>query len=108
MTTSPGFLPRLLRIEDYIQARSAEVNELLTTLQTKTFSRTKRVFQLLPKYLRRRAQSHNLYRTPARIREIHKRQVRVYFYFWLSYLPSRSKMTLSPKYRSTTVVSVAL
>ncbi|SPQ93966.1 unnamed protein product (mitochondrion) [Plasmodiophora brassicae] len=59
-------LPRTLLVEEFVQARLNEIDELQRAM-TNAIS-TKRVFQELPRHLRRRAASHNIYRLPVRLR----------------------------------------
>jgi Ribonucleases P/MRP protein subunit POP1. len=59
---------RNVKISEFVDARSLEVSEFTNLLKTKLVSHNKLAFQLLPKHMRRRAMSHNRYRTPARIR----------------------------------------
>jgi ribonuclease P/MRP protein subunit POP1 len=66
--------PRTIRPFDYAQARSAELKMLLDAIRTT--GGNKRIFQKLPRHLRRRTMSHNINRIPRRLREAAKREVR--------------------------------
>ena len=60
------------------QARSSELSSLLSSLASKEVVEGgggRRVFQSLPRHLRRRAQSHNLHRLPYRLRAAAQREI---------------------------------
>lgn len=63
-----GLEARMVRISDFVNARSAEIASFSKTLREKMQQLNKIPFQLLPRHLRRRAMSHNKYRIPTRIR----------------------------------------
>ncbi|KAN0029403.1 hypothetical protein ACTA71_007530 [Dictyostelium dimigraforme] len=59
--------PPSLSVLPYINSRKSEINEFLKAITTKK-SNT-RAFQSLPRYLRRRTMSHNVYRLPIHLRK---------------------------------------
>ncbi|KAH6577999.1 hypothetical protein BASA62_000522 [Batrachochytrium salamandrivorans] len=72
-TTTTGVLsvlpPRQLLVTDAIQARSFEIQALEKALSNATeFVGAQRVFQTIPRHMRRRAASHNIKRLPMNIR----------------------------------------
>ncbi|KAJ8328679.1 Ribonucleases P/MRP protein subunit pop1 [Batrachochytrium dendrobatidis] len=67
ITTLP---PRQLQINEVIQARSFEISSLETALSNATeYTGAQRVFQTLPRHMRRRAASYNVKRLPMHIRK---------------------------------------
>lgn len=59
---------RTVKLHEFIDARSEEVSTFTSLLRTKLQNLNKTPSQLLPKHMRRRAMSHNRYRTPSKIR----------------------------------------
>ena len=57
---------RAIRLEDFVAARSREIASLRAHLSHRYG--TQRVFQSVPRHLRRRAASHNIKRLPVRFR----------------------------------------
>ena len=66
--------PSGVNVLDYFGARVTEVNSLQKALANKEGG--KRVFQKLPRHMRRRAMSHNPKRLPRRLREAAAKEVR--------------------------------
>lgn len=65
--------PRVLDVLEFAQARAQEIARL--SLSIEGLGGSKRVFQLMPRHLRRRAMSHNIHRMPYRLRAAAKREV---------------------------------
>ena len=63
-----------IHLVDFLEARSSEINSMLTSLRGKGGS--KRTFQKLPRHMRRRAVSHNPKRLPRRFRDKATKEVR--------------------------------
>ena len=57
---------QFITIDDFIQARSSELNHFVNVLSNRTSSKLQ--IQLLPKHMRRRAMAHNYYRIPMKVR----------------------------------------
>lgn len=55
-------------IQEYLSARSYEIKALVNSMQKSREAGVQRAFQSLPRYLRRRAASHNVKRVPRRLR----------------------------------------
>eukprot|EP00163_Fabomonas_tropica_P019886 TRINITY_DN348_c0_g1_i2.p1 TRINITY_DN348_c0_g1~~TRINITY_DN348_c0_g1_i2.p1 ORF type:complete len:625 (-),score=45.13 TRINITY_DN348_c0_g1_i2:1611-3452(-) len=64
---------RELDVKSYARGRAQELKTLQHALSS--VGGSKRVFQMLPKHLRRRASSHNIYRIPVRLRAQAKREM---------------------------------
>ena len=64
-----GVIPSGVEAEAYAKARTAEILLMKKELNDGEFRGTKRVFQTLPRSMRRRAASHNIHRLPIRLRE---------------------------------------
>ena len=62
-----------INVYNFAQARAEELKTMLKTTTSRTTG--KRVFQSLPRHMRRRAMSHNVKRLPRRLREAAKREV---------------------------------
>ena len=62
---------------DYLEAHATELNSMKKALSQK--GRGKRVFQTLPRHMRRRAMSHNPKRLPRRLRPVAAKEVRRFF-----------------------------
>ena len=60
--------PHIIRAMEFAQARAAEISVLAPLVKGAGTFGTKRAFQRLPRHLRRRAMSHNIYRLPVRLR----------------------------------------
>lgn len=61
---------------NFAQARADELKAMVKT--TSSRSTGKRVFQSLPRHMRRRAMSHNIKRLPRRLRQAAEREVRLH------------------------------
>ncbi|KZS93212.1 POP1-domain-containing protein [Sistotremastrum niveocremeum HHB9708] len=59
----------VIDVEKFAQARSFEINAMKTSLDNTSTSGTHRVWQTLPRHLRRRAASHDARRVPLRLRD---------------------------------------
>ena len=70
-------VPRVLDVVEFASARSTELSSLVALLSSKDAADGggRRVFQSLPRHLRRRAQSHNLHRLPYRLRAAAQREM---------------------------------
>ena len=68
-----------ISVYSFAQARADELKAMLKT--TASRSTGKRVFQSLPRHMRRRAMSHNVKRLPRRLREAAQREVRLRGHF---------------------------
>ncbi|KAI9209255.1 ribonucleases P/MRP protein subunit POP1-domain-containing protein [Polychytrium aggregatum] len=65
-----GSAPRSINVEEFAKARSYELNALEVALKNATqFTGAQRVWQTVPRHMRRRAASHNLKRLPQRLRQ---------------------------------------
>ena len=67
--------PRGLNVLDFAEARAMELCSMLKAVRSKSGS--KRVFQLLPRHMRRRAMSHNVKRLPRRLQAVASKEVLV-------------------------------
>ncbi|KAJ7784628.1 POP1-domain-containing protein [Mycena metata] len=56
-------------VEKFAEARAFEINAMQTGMKTASASATHRVWQTLPRHLRRRAASHDVRRVPLRLRD---------------------------------------
>ncbi|ODV60868.1 ribonuclease P/MRP protein subunit POP1 [Ascoidea rubescens DSM 1968] len=63
-SASPEFSDGILNVPDFIKSREFEIK----SLETKNFHKSRRVFQKLPRKLRRRTASYNVKRIPKRLR----------------------------------------
>lgn len=61
-------LPNSIDVIDFAKARIAEINVLKRDIEDAKYRGARRVFQTLPKSMRRRAASFNLKRLPTRLR----------------------------------------
>ncbi|CAH0546429.1 unnamed protein product [Brassicogethes aeneus] len=68
-------LPQTVTLPQFTAARGKEVQIMKKTLGSSMIYTNKLAFQKLPRYMRRRAMSHNVKRLPRRLREIHKNQI---------------------------------
>lgn len=62
-------------MEEFTKARLSEISSLKYAMENK-FGSNNRASQDLPRHLRRRAGSHNIYRLPARLRERAKNELK--------------------------------
>lgn len=69
----PGEGPSGVHVLDYVEARATELKTMRRALKHKGGG--KRVFQTLPRHMRRRAMSHNPKRLPRRLREAAAKEV---------------------------------
>ena len=68
--------PRGINVAEYAEARALEIHNMVRALSAADSSSAKRVFQAVPRHMRRRAVSHNVKRLPVRLREAGKKEVR--------------------------------
>ena len=68
--------PRGISVSEYAEARAMEIHNMVRALSDADKGSSKRVFQALPRHMRRRAMSHNLKRLPVRLRESGRKEVR--------------------------------
>lgn len=70
-------LPRALGVVEFVTARAQEVQQLASgsLAFAKQGSGNRRVYQLLPRTLRRRTMAHNVHRLPPRLREQARREM---------------------------------
>jgi len=61
-------MPNSIDVIDFAKARAAEISILKKDIDDAKFRGARRVFQTLPKSMRRRAASFNLKRLPTRLR----------------------------------------
>ena len=64
-----------IRIQDFVNARQAEIKALEKVITNSVSMVGQRVFQTLPKHLRRRASSHNIKRLPFGLRKYAQNQL---------------------------------
>ena len=57
-------------VDQIVAARSAEIQTLRAAIEERRLAGRKRVFQTLPRHLRRRAASHNVKRVMRRVRPL--------------------------------------
>ncbi|KIM43164.1 hypothetical protein M413DRAFT_443976 [Hebeloma cylindrosporum] len=62
-------LPAALDVEHFIEARAFEIDAMHKAMKTASASSSYRVWQTLPRHLRRRAASHDVRRVPLRLRD---------------------------------------
>ncbi|KAF8908901.1 NUC188 domain-containing protein [Gymnopilus junonius] len=62
-------LPGALDVEKFVEARAFEIDAMHTAMKTASASSTHRVWQTLPRHLRRRAASHDVRRVPLKLRD---------------------------------------
>ncbi|KAJ1309693.1 hypothetical protein OPQ81_006458 [Rhizoctonia solani] len=74
-TNSIDGLPASLEIERFAQARAFEIGAMQSAMKTATDAASHRVWQTLPRHLRRRAASHDVRRVPVRLREKAKLEI---------------------------------
>ncbi|CAE6516502.1 unnamed protein product [Rhizoctonia solani] len=68
-------LPATIDVERFAQARSFEIGAMQSAIKTATEVASHRVWQTLPRHLRRRAASHDVRRVPVRLREKAKLEI---------------------------------
>lgn len=68
-------LPATVDIERFAQARSFEIGAMQSAIKNATEAASHRVWQTLPRHLRRRAASHDVRRVPVRLREKAKLEI---------------------------------
>lgn len=61
-------IPTAVDIKDFTKSRMNEINIITKELDQAKYSSTRRVFQQLPRHMRRRAASYNIKRLPTRLR----------------------------------------
>lgn len=64
----PAFKDGVLQVPEFLKARQFEIQELEKLQLRSKYSSSTRIFQSLPRVLRRRAASHNVKRVPRRMR----------------------------------------
>ncbi|KAF8635812.1 hypothetical protein AX15_000014 [Amanita polypyramis BW_CC] len=64
-----GRLPGAIDVERFAEARAFEINAMEEAMKNASESSTHRVWQTLPRHLRRRAASHDVRRVPKRLRD---------------------------------------
>ncbi|KJA21170.1 hypothetical protein HYPSUDRAFT_67916 [Hypholoma sublateritium FD-334 SS-4] len=62
-------LPSTIDVEKFVEVRSFEIDAMHDAMKTASASSTHRVWQTLPRHLRRRAASHDVRRVPLKLRE---------------------------------------
>lgn len=67
----------ILNVSEFLNSRSFEINELAKAQLNSKFSASTRVFQNLPRKLRRRTASHNVKRIPKRLRKRALREMQI-------------------------------
>ena len=60
--------PRGINASEFAEARALEISNMVEAIKEGDRTSGKRLFQTLPKHMRRRAMSHNVKRMPARLR----------------------------------------
>lgn len=61
--------PRGINAAEFAEARALEINNMVEAIKEADSLSGKRLFQTLPKHMRRRAMSHNIKRIPSRLRQ---------------------------------------
>ena len=61
--------PRGINAVEFAEARALEINNMVEAIKEADNLSGKRLFQTLPRHMRRRAMSHNVKRMPARLRQ---------------------------------------
>ena len=67
--------PRGINSAEFAESRALEIHNMLQALSSAAKQSNKRVFQSLPRHMRRRAASHNSKRIPVRLRDAYDREV---------------------------------
>ncbi|KAG9057294.1 hypothetical protein FS842_007652 [Serendipita sp. 407] len=68
-------LPSSIDVVKFVEARAFEITSMQTAMKTTKNAASSRVWQSLPRHLRRRAASHNSRRVPVRLREKAKKEM---------------------------------
>ncbi|QRV86615.1 ribonuclease P/MRP protein subunit POP1 [Ceratobasidium sp. AG-Ba] len=68
-------LPATVDIERFAEARSFEIGAMHSAIKNAASTTTHRVWQTLPRHLRRRAASHDVRRVPVRLRDKAKQEI---------------------------------
>ena len=68
--------PRGINAAEFAESRALEIRNMMQALSSASKQSSKRVFQSLPRHMRRRAASHNPKRMPVRLRDAYNREVR--------------------------------
>lgn len=68
-TNSLSGLPGAIDVEKFVEARAFEISAMQSARKNVEDSATHRVWQTLPRFLRRRAASHDVRRVPVRLRQ---------------------------------------
>jgi len=71
--SQPFIIPRTLDTLPFVKARNNEINQFINAIKEKKANA--RAFQSLPRYLRRRTMSHNIYRLPIHLRRRGQREI---------------------------------
>lgn len=61
-------VPNSVDVKEFARTRMNEINLISKELEQAKYSSTRRVFQQLPRHMRRRAASYNIKRLPTRLR----------------------------------------
>lgn len=67
--------PRGINVIEFAEARALELHNMVEGMAMADRTGKKRLFQSLPKHMRRRAMSYNVKRMPVRLREQAKKEV---------------------------------
>ena len=67
--------PRGINASEFAESRALEIHNMMQALSSASKQSNKRVFQSLPRHMRRRAASHNSKRVPVRLRDAYNREV---------------------------------
>jgi ribonuclease P/MRP protein subunit POP1 len=67
--------PRGINAAEFAESRAMEIHNMMKALSSAANQTNKRVFQSLPRHMRRRAASHNPKRMPVRLRDAYNREV---------------------------------
>ena len=67
--------PRGINVAEFAESRALEIQNMMQALANASAMSNKRVFQSIPRHMRRRAASYNSKRMPVRLREAYKREV---------------------------------
>ena len=67
--------PRGINAAEFAESRALEIHNMMQALSSASKLSNKRVFQSVPRHMRRRAASHNSKRMPVRLRDAYNREV---------------------------------
>ncbi|KAF8349342.1 NUC188 domain-containing protein [Amanita rubescens] len=84
-------LPSTIDVEKFTEARAFEINAMEEAMKNARESATHRVWQTLPRHLRRRAASHDVRRVPVRLRSKARAEMDPVKKTFKSKLPKRGK-----------------